>query len=56
MMKRLSILISLVKDILNSPHNDFGEFYTDEENYMFTREIMADPFLSIFMTREREKE
>ena len=28
-----------VEDILNSPNNDLGEFYLDEENYMFTREI-----------------
>jgi hypothetical protein len=41
-----------VEDILNSPNNDLGEF----ENYMSTREIMADPFLSIFMARGREKE
>jgi hypothetical protein len=45
-----------VEDILNSPNNDLCEFYADEENYMFTREIMADPFLSIFMARGREKE
>jgi hypothetical protein len=45
-----------VEDILNSPNNNVGEFYTDEENYMFIREVIADPFLSIFMTCEREKE
>ena len=45
-----------VEDILNSPNNDLGEFYSDEETYMFTRETMADPFLSIFMAFEREKE
>ena len=45
-----------VEDILNSPNTDLGEFYADEENYMFTREIMVDPFLSIFMARGREKE
>jgi hypothetical protein len=45
-----------IKDILNSPNNDLGEFYLDEETYMFTRETMADPFLSIFMARGREKE
>jgi hypothetical protein len=45
-----------VEDILNSLNNDLGEFYAYEENYMFTREIMADPFLSIFMARGREKE
>jgi hypothetical protein len=26
-----------VEDILNSLNNDLGEFYTDEENYMFTK-------------------
>ena len=57
MKKRLSMLISLVlKDILNSPNNDLGEFYASEENYMFTRETIADPFLSIFMARGWEKE
>ena len=45
-----------VENILNSPNNDLGEFYSDEENYMFTRETMVDPFLSIFMVRGREKE
>jgi hypothetical protein len=45
-----------VEDILNSLNNDLGEFYVYEENYMFTREIMADPFLSIFIARGREKE
>jgi hypothetical protein len=45
-----------VEDILNSLNNDVDEFYMDEENYMFIREVIADPFLSIFMTREREKE
>jgi hypothetical protein len=45
-----------VEDILNSPNNDLGEFYSDRKNYMFTWETMADPFLSIFMAREREKE
>jgi hypothetical protein len=45
-----------VEDILNSPNNDLGEFYVDGENYMFTTKIMADPFLSIFMARGREKE
>jgi hypothetical protein len=45
-----------VEDILNSPNNDVDEFYADEENYMFTRKIMADPFLSIFMARKRENE
>jgi hypothetical protein len=38
-----------IEDILNSPNNDLGEFYSDEETYTFTRETMADPFLSIFM-------
>ena len=41
-----------VEDIFNSPNNDLGEFYADEENYTFTREIMFDPFLSIFMACE----
>jgi hypothetical protein len=45
-----------VKDILNSPTNDVTEFYTDEENYMFIREVTADPFMSIFMARGRENE
>jgi hypothetical protein len=45
-----------IEDILNSPNNDYSEFYTNEENYIFTRKTMADPFLSIFMAREREKE
>jgi hypothetical protein len=45
-----------VKDILNSPHDDYGEFYADEKNYVFTRETMANPFLSIFMAHGREKE
>jgi hypothetical protein len=45
-----------IEDILNSPHDDYGEFYADEENYMFTRESMANPFLSIFMARGRKKE
>jgi hypothetical protein len=44
-----------VEDILNSPNNNLGEFYADEENYMFTREIMAEPFLSIFMACGRKK-
>jgi hypothetical protein len=45
-----------VEDILDSPNNDVDEFYTDEENYMFIREVTTDPFLSIFMACEREKE
>jgi hypothetical protein len=45
-----------VEDILNSPNNDVDEFYTDEENYMFIREVTIDPFLSIFMACGREKE
>jgi hypothetical protein len=28
----------------------------DEENYMFIREVTADPFISIFMACGREKE
>jgi hypothetical protein len=45
-----------VEDILDSPNNDVEEFYTDEENYMFIREVSTDLFLSIFMARGREKE
>ena len=45
-----------IEDILNSLHNDYGEFYEDEKNYMFTKEAVTDPFLSIFMARGREKE
>jgi hypothetical protein len=45
-----------VEDILDSPNNDVDEFYTDEENYMFIREVSTDPFFSIFMARGREKE
>jgi hypothetical protein len=45
-----------VEDILNFPNNDFGELYADEKNYMFIRETMADPFLSIFKAHGREKE
>jgi hypothetical protein len=45
-----------LKDILNSLDNDVDEFYTDEKTYMFTREVMVDPFLSIFMARGKEKE
>jgi hypothetical protein len=45
-----------VEDILNSPNNDVDEFYMDEENYMFIREVTADPFMSIFMACGREKE
>jgi hypothetical protein len=45
-----------IESILNSPHDDYGEFYTDEENYMFTRELVVDPFLNIFMACGREKE
>jgi hypothetical protein len=44
-----------VEDILNSLHNDVDEFYTDKKIYIFTREVMADPFLSIFMARGKEK-
>jgi hypothetical protein len=44
-----------VEDILNSPYDDYGEFYADEENYMFIKETMANPFLSIFMAHERDK-
>jgi hypothetical protein len=45
-----------IDNILNSPHDDYGEFYADEENYMFTRESVVDPFFNIFMARGREKE
>jgi hypothetical protein len=45
-----------VEDILNSFNNDVDEFYTNEENYMFIKEVTTDPFLSIFMARGREKE
>ena len=45
-----------VEDILNSPNEDYGEFYADEKNYMLTRETMAQTFLSIFMACERENE
>jgi hypothetical protein len=45
-----------IENILNSPHDDYGECYADEENYMFTRESVIDPFLSVFMARGREKE
>jgi hypothetical protein len=45
-----------VEDILDSPNNDVDEFYTDEENYMFIREVSTNPFFSIFIARGREKE
>jgi hypothetical protein len=45
-----------VEDILNSHNNDVDELYEDEENFMFTRESVVDPFLSIFMACGREKE
>jgi hypothetical protein len=45
-----------VEHILNSPNNDVDEFYTDEENYMFIREVTVDPFMSLFMACGREKE
>jgi hypothetical protein len=45
-----------VEDILNSPNEDYGEFYADEKNYMITKETMTHPFLSIFMACEKEKE
>ncbi|XP_059441979.1 E4 SUMO-protein ligase PIAL2-like [Corylus avellana] len=45
-----------VDDILSDSHNnDCDEFYTDDDNYMFMRETMANPFLSTFMARGREK-
>ena len=45
-----------IDNILNSPQDDYGEFYEEEENYMLTRESVVDPFLSIFVVRGREKE
>ena len=45
-----------IDNILNSHHDDYGEFYEDGENYMFMRESVVDPFLSIFVARGREKE
>jgi hypothetical protein len=45
-----------IDNILNSPYDDYDEFYVDEENYMFTRESVVDPFLSVFMARGREKD
>jgi hypothetical protein len=34
-----------IYNILSDSHNnDCDEFYVDEENYMFTRETMTDPF------------
>jgi hypothetical protein len=45
-----------IKNILNSPYDDYGEFYADDENYMFTRESAVNPFLSVFIARGREKE
>jgi hypothetical protein len=44
-----------VENILNSPHDEYGEFYVDEENYMFTKETMAGLFLSIFMAHGWDK-
>jgi hypothetical protein len=40
-----------INNILNSPHDDYGEFYADKE-----RESVVNPFLSVFMARGREKE
>jgi hypothetical protein len=46
-----------VDDILSDSHNnDCDESYTDEKNYIFTKETTANPFLSIFMAHGREKE
>jgi hypothetical protein len=45
-----------IENILDFPHDDYGEFYADEENYIFTRESVVDPFLSVFMACGREKE
>jgi hypothetical protein len=45
-----------IENILDFPHNDYGEFYVNEENYMFTRESVVDPLLSIFMACGREEE
>jgi hypothetical protein len=44
------------KILLDSHNDDYHEFHIDEENYMFTRETMADPFLIIFVACGREKE
>jgi hypothetical protein len=44
-----------INNILNSPQDDYGEFYANVKNYMFTRESMVDPFLSVFMARGREE-
>jgi hypothetical protein len=45
-----------IDDILSDFHNnDYDEFYTDEETYIFTRERMTDPFLSIFVACGKEK-
>jgi hypothetical protein len=45
-----------IDNILNSPHDDYAEFYAGEENYMFTRESMVNLFFGIFMACGREKE
>ena len=45
-----------IDNILNSAHDDYGGFYVDEENYMYTRESIVDPFLSVFIVHGREKE
>jgi hypothetical protein len=45
-----------VDNLLSDSHNnDRDEFYADEKNYKFTREIMTNSFLSIFMACGREK-
>ena len=45
-----------IDNILNPPQDDYGEFYANEKNYMFTRESVVDPFLSVFIAPGRENE
>ena len=46
----------IIEDILlDSPNNDCDEFYAVKENYLFTRKITIDPFLSIYMAFGRKK-
>jgi hypothetical protein len=46
----------VVDNILsNSPNNDLDEFYTEEDNFMFKREEIIDPFWEIIMAHKREK-
>jgi hypothetical protein len=44
-----------IDNILFNFYNNDG-FCAVGKNYMFTREVIVDPFLSIFMTRGKEKE